>query len=66
MPRYRLDYLHPDGVLLAMHEIDYDCDELAIRAAHAINGFPPIAASFQVWREGQLLHWHHDKPPVLN
>ena len=62
MPRYRFDFLRSQGDVFATHEIDYDSDEAAIVAAHTINGSPPIGASFRVWRDGNLVHCHHNAP----
>jgi hypothetical protein len=62
MSRYRFDFLCAEGDVFATHEIDYDNDEAATAAGHTINGSPPIGDSFQVWRYGDLIHWHHNVP----
>jgi hypothetical protein len=51
--------------MFATHEIDYDSDGAAIAAGHTINGSPPVGCSFQVWRDGDLIHWHHNAPQSL-
>jgi hypothetical protein len=62
MPRYRFDFLRPEGDIFAAHEIDYVSDEAAIIAGHTINGSPPIGCSFQIWRADSLIHWHYNVP----
>ena len=64
MLRYRIDFLHTNGDVFAMHEIDYADDRAAIAGAHLINGFPTIGAAFKVWREDCLVY-HHCNEPVL-
>jgi hypothetical protein len=63
MRRYRFDFLRSGGDVFATHEIDYDSDEAAIAAGHAINGCPPIGSGFQVWRDGELIYRHCNAPP---
>jgi hypothetical protein len=60
MPQYRFDFLRSAGDVFATHEIDYDSDEAAIAAGHAINGSPSIGSCFQVWRGGDIIHWHYN------
>ena len=62
MPAYRFDFLRSEGDVFATHEIDYNSDEAAIAAGHAINVSPPIGAGFLVWRDGQLIHRHYNAP----
>ena len=64
MPRYRIDFLHANGDVFAMHEIAYPDDRAAIADAHRIDGFPAIGAAFKVWREDRLVY-HHCNEPAL-
>jgi hypothetical protein len=62
MPRYRFDFYHAKHDRLATHEIDYADDEAAIAGGHLINGSPTIGCCFEMWRDGQLIHRHHNAP----
>jgi hypothetical protein len=66
MPRYHFDFKNESGITFATHEVDYVDDHAAVEAGHLINGFPFIGCCFQIWREGRLVHWHHNKLAILN
>ena len=54
--------MQSEGVPLAAHEIDYCCDEAAIKGAHTINGHPTIGYCLQVWEGERLVHEHFNEP----
>lgn len=62
MTPYRIEFLHANGDVFAMHEIGYADDQAAIMGAHEINGSPTIGACFKVWREDHLICHHHNEP----
>jgi hypothetical protein len=62
VPRYRFDFLRSEGNVFGTHEIDYDSDADAIAAGHKMNGSPSIGRSFQIWRDRDLIRWHHNVP----
>lgn len=63
MLRYRIDFLRAGDDVFATHEIDYANDAAAIAGAHLINEPTPIGCCFQVWRNGEVIHRHHNGPP---
>jgi hypothetical protein len=62
MAYYRIEFMRSEGVRLATHEIDYCCDEAAIKGAHTINGHPTIGYCFRVWEGERLVHEHFNEP----
>jgi hypothetical protein len=62
MPCYRIDFIQSDGGRFATHELDYSCDNAAIKGAHTINGHPTIGRCFQVWEGERLVHEHSNEP----
>jgi len=61
MSRYRFDFFASGNNLVATHEIDYSCDQAAIKAGHEINGHPTIGCCFKIWHGDRLVLWHRNE-----